>query len=70
MRNLKREATRFVPSTLRVPRPQPSSIGPKIPSIAAPGTQIIPKKKKLNRQTGKSVDEACDEFLKEIGGLL
>lgn len=70
MRNLKREATRFVPSTLRVPRPQPTSIGPKIPSIAAPGTQIIPKKKKLNRQTGKSVDEACDEFLKEIGGLL
>jgi len=71
MRNLKRETTRFVPSSLRVQRPIPTAVGPKIP--AGPGTQTITHKMKTGQQRKgayKSVDDACDDFLKELEGLL
>ena len=82
MRNIKREATRFVPTAVKIGKPVvPTVIGPKIPtsSVAGP-TKLLPRSqtKSKPKPTGqsaagggmKSVDEACDEFLKELDGLL
>ena len=71
MRNLKREATRFIPSSLRVQRPIATAAG-QFPKIPATGTQTIDNKNKRPKAKGpsKSVDEACDEFLKELEGML
>jgi hypothetical protein len=80
MRNITRESTRFVPTAVKIQRPiVPSVIGPKIPtsSVAGP-TKLVPRnavKPKTKstvpeNQPGKSVDEACDDFLKELQGLL
>lgn len=83
MRNIKREATRFVPTAVKIQRPLvASTIGPRIPASA--GSKLVPprttttaagqrpKTGKGAQQpgAGKSVDQACDDFLKELEGLL
>ncbi|CAK5007412.1 unnamed protein product [Meloidogyne enterolobii] len=84
MRNVTKETTRFVPTAVKIQRPVvPTVIGPKIPtsSVAGP-TKLLPRSSQIKptqKQTTavnsaidatKSVDEACDDFLKELEGLL
>lgn len=84
MRNVKKETTRFVPTAVKIQRPVvPTVVGPKIPtsSVAGP-TKLVPRSSQIKtnqKQTKsinsaidatKSVDEACDDFLKELDGLL
>jgi hypothetical protein len=74
MRNLKREATRFVPSALQVNRPQPASIGPKILPGGGPKTIVHkkanPRPQKAVKSRTVDVDKVCDDFLKELEGLI
>lgn len=66
MRNLKKEVTRFVPTSLHVRRPDTTKPKPLVPSTF---TFAKPRAPAANR-VGKSADQACDEFLKEINDLL
>lgn len=84
MRDVKKETTRFVPTAVKIQRPVvPQVIGPKIPTSSVVGTKLIPRSSQIktsqkqpptviNSVTNsvKSVDEACDDFLKELEGLL
>ncbi|KAI1722603.1 hypothetical protein Ddc_06770 [Ditylenchus destructor] len=72
MRNLKKETTKFVPTSLRIPRPNPSQAHRKAPTHhgAAMISANIKAKASNAAATGKSTDEACDDFLREIQGLL
>jgi hypothetical protein len=72
MRNMKKEVTRFVPTTLRVQRvpPQPVVAKPKQTS-AIPNRNVVGSISSSGMSSQvKSADEACEEFLKEIEGLL
>lgn len=65
MRNLKKEATRFVPTALHVTRPdtnKPKSLVPNAVSRTKP--KAAPAKK-----PGQSADQVCDDFLREIQDL-
>ena len=84
MRNVQKETTRFIPTAVKIQRPVvPAVIGPKIPtsSVAGP-TKLVPRSSQIKNSQKptmaissstdptKSVDEACDDFLKELEGLL
>jgi hypothetical protein len=67
MRNIKKETTRFVPTALHVTRPDSSKPKPMVPN-AVSRPVVKPKAAPANKG-GKSADQACDEFLKELDGL-
>lgn len=75
LRNMKKEATRFVPTALRVQRAGPATatshrpIGPNLSGIHKPSRPAPPKAKPA-AQPMKSTDEACEDFLREIADLL
>uniref|UniRef100_A0A1I7RSQ0 EKA-like protein n=1 Tax=Bursaphelenchus xylophilus TaxID=6326 RepID=A0A1I7RSQ0_BURXY len=68
MRNFKKETTKFVPAALQVRRPatQPKSKPISRTPIGQSGGQIIA----APAVGGKSADQTCDEFLREISDLL
>ncbi|KAI1712709.1 hypothetical protein DdX_09331 [Ditylenchus destructor] len=67
-----KETTKFVPTSLRVPRPNAAQSSRKAPTHhgAAMISANIKAKASSAAATGKSTDEACDDFLREIQGLL
>ncbi|KAI6237252.1 hypothetical protein M3Y95_00245600 [Aphelenchoides besseyi] len=65
MRNLKKEATRFMPTALQVTRPSTTKPKAFIPNSLVPNRLTT----KSTAKPSKSADEACDEFLREIQDL-
>ena len=79
MRNLKKETTRFTPTSLQVSRPSPAigaaaKHGPVLPGAfpapSLPSRFTTTNKPKKAKAPAKSADEACEEFLREISDLL
>ncbi|KAL3068460.1 hypothetical protein niasHT_030751 [Heterodera trifolii] len=81
MRNIRREATRFVPTAVKIQRPlvhaptvSATGIGPRVPTMGSTTAgRLMPQKvlaKKQQPKRTKTTDEACDEFLRELEGLL
>lgn len=66
MRNLKKEATRFVPTALHVNKPGTAKPKPLVPNVVS-RTTAKPAPKPTT-STGKSADKV-DDFLKEISDL-
>ncbi|TMS39067.1 hypothetical protein L596_005653 [Steinernema carpocapsae] len=58
MRDMRGEATRFVPTTLRVNRQKSKAVPPRLPPKPAASSE------------GKSTDEAYADFMKEIEGFM
>lgn len=77
MRNIRREATRFVPTAVKIQRPlvhpppaasaNAASIGPRVPIASAHRTTSTIS---VKQQRTKTADEACDDFLRELQGIL
>lgn len=67
MRNFKKETTKFVPASLQVRRPNNQ---PKPKAILRHPIGQVPTQVKPANVPGKSADETCDEFLREISDLL
>lgn len=70
MRNIKKETTRFVPTTLRVSRPAPPVVNRKAIRIENNIFLHTRPKQQNSQQFVKSADETCNEFLREIQDLL
>ncbi|KAI6223656.1 hypothetical protein M3Y99_01440000 [Aphelenchoides fujianensis] len=67
MRNLTKEATRFMPTALQVTRPSTSK--PKAPLPTSTIAPNRPAAKSEAPKGGMSADDKCDEFLREIQDL-
>ncbi|KAI6223073.1 hypothetical protein M3Y99_01464400 [Aphelenchoides fujianensis] len=67
MRNLTKEATRFMPTALQVTRPSTSKPKAPLPSSTIPANR--PAVKSEAPKGGMSADDKCDEFLREIQDL-
>lgn len=70
MRNFKKETTRFVPTALHVGRPDTNKPKPFIPSAVKTQPVMKTRAPTTAKKPGKSADDACDDFLREIQDLL
>ncbi|KAI6223704.1 hypothetical protein M3Y99_01438300 [Aphelenchoides fujianensis] len=69
MRNLTKEATRFMPTALQVTRPSTSKPKAPLPASTLAAAGRPPAAKSEAPKGGMSADDKCDEFLREIQDL-